>query len=177
MWSLSYRNVRRVLAGGDGHARRLREIQQVEAQIAAVSLERAALSDATQVRIMSVLLPPGSMVSACGRQACSNGTLLQLTSELVALMSDCPGGAGMTERCPPTVEGAARASASSVARICRTSRRWRRTQSCSSGSQPSGGRSRCCRLRRSGSGRPAPPPPWMPPLCHAPSVRASWCWL
>jgi hypothetical protein len=42
------------LAGGDGHARRLREIQQVEAQIAAVTSERAALSDATQVRSASV---------------------------------------------------------------------------------------------------------------------------
>lgn len=40
-------------AGGDGHARRLREIQQVEAQIAAVGAERAALSGATQVHILA----------------------------------------------------------------------------------------------------------------------------
>ena len=77
MWSLSHSNVRRALAGGDGHARRLREIQQVEAQIAAVSSERAALSDATQVLMMSMLLPPGSVVSTRGHQACCNGTLLQ----------------------------------------------------------------------------------------------------
>jgi superfamily II RNA helicase len=50
------------LAGGDGHARRLREIQQVEAQIAAVSSERAALSDATQVRSASVLQALYSLV-------------------------------------------------------------------------------------------------------------------
>jgi hypothetical protein len=57
----------------------------------------------------------------------------------------------------------------------RMSRRWRRTQSCSSGSQPSGGRWLCCRLRRSGSGRLALPPPWTPPLSPAQSVRTLWC--
>ena len=49
MFNKACRDVRSLLAGGDGHARRLREIQQVEAQIAAISSERAALADATQV--------------------------------------------------------------------------------------------------------------------------------
>ncbi len=36
-------------AGGDGHARRLRDIQHLEAQAAALAAERAALEEATQV--------------------------------------------------------------------------------------------------------------------------------
>lgn len=57
-------------AGGDGHARRLREIQQVEAQIAAVSSERAALSDATQVRNAFIFQASYAILSACGHHEC-----------------------------------------------------------------------------------------------------------